>query len=369
MPSSIPPLSPFDLELKAAIEAGDARRARIAISYGADPNALNEYGETVLDWVFSSWIPSPRLPVIRMLVALGADASIERIDNPGGPLYTATFIKSAEEIDFLLAHGANPNPVIDSPETLYSAVEFDYRFDLWDLNLPLQPTENDMVSEEEWLAYLDRCADVSGKPRPDYLRVLRRYGALDGMTRRKRREARIQAGIVQKIVSGGQTGADRAALDWAIVLGIPHGGWCPAGRLAEDGRIPDHYQVTELPGSGYRQRTRQNVIDSDGTLIINLGGINGGTLETRKFAEKLGKPCLLIEAEASQRAVQAEALDRWLHIHRIVTLNVAGPRASKRRYIYNATRTLLDAWLGNRFEGEEAHASGISGSEIEPDEL
>mgnify|MGYP001010566267 CR=1 FL=1 len=187
------------------------------------------------------------------------------------------------------------------------------------------------------------------------------------MTRRKRREARLRAGIVRKIVSGGQTGADRAALDWAIAQGIPHGGWCPAGRLAEDGGIPGHYQVAELPGSGYRQRTRQNVIDSDGTLIVNLGVLEGRTLETCKFAEQLGKPCLLIQAEASQRAAQAESLDRWLHTHRIVTLNVAGPRASKRRDIYNATRTLLDAWLGNRIEGEEAPASSASGSEIEPD--
>ena len=140
-----------------------------------------------------------------------------------------------------------------------------------------------------------------------------------------------------------------------------------SGRLAEDGGIPGHYQVAELPGSGYRQRTRQNVIDSDGTLIVNLGVLEGRTLETCKFAEQLGKPCLLIQAEASQRAAQAESLDRWLHTHRIVTLNVAGPRASKRRDIYNATRTLLDAWLGNRIEGEEAPASSASGSEIEPD--
>jgi hypothetical protein len=301
--------------------------------------------------------------------ALGADACFEGIDNPGGPLYVATFRRSAEEIEFLLAHGANPNPVMDSPETLYDVVEFDYRFDLWDLRLPLKARDDDTASEEAWLSYLDRCAGVSGKPRPDYLRVMRRYGALEWRTRRQRREARIQEGIVQKIVSGGQTGADRAALDWAVAQGIPHGGWCPDGRLAEDGRIPDDYQLTELLGGGYRQRTRQNVIDSDGTLIVNLGCLEGGTLETQRFAERHGKPCLLIQAEASQRATQAENLNRWLHAHHILTLNVAGPRASKRRGSYNATMTLLDAWLSNRIEGEETAVSGAPGAKIEPDVL
>lgn len=352
MPESIPGLSSIDLELKAAIEMGDLHRICIAISYGANPNAVDELGEPALEWAFDSWNPRPRIPAAQMLVALGADAAFEGIDNTGGPLYRATFDKQADEVEFLLAHGANPNAVMDSPETLYDMVEFDYRFDLWDLNEPLDPTEGEKANEEAWLAYLDRCADISGKPRPEHLRVLRRYGALEWKTRQDRRKRRRAAGIVRKVVSGGQTGADRAALDWAIEQEIPHGGWCPVGRLAEDGRIPDRYLVAELPGSGYRQRTRQNVIDSDGTLIVNLGTLDGGTLETWKVAEKLGKPCLVIQAEASQRAAQAEALDCWLQSHRIVTLNVAGPRESKRRGIFNATRTLLDAWLGNRIPGE-----------------
>ena len=350
--STIPPMTPIDLELKEAIEAGDVHRVRIAISYGANPNAVDTFGRPALEWAFDSWTPAPRLPVAQMLVSLGADASFEGFDDPGSPLYVTTFTKRAEEVEFLLAHGANPNPVMDGWETLYDEVEFDYRYDLWDLNLPHKPTDADRASEAAWLDYLDRCAAVSKKTRPDYLRVLLRYGAMGGQMRDRRRKERLQAGIVQKIVSGGQTGADRAALDWAIEQDMPHGGWCPDGRLAEDGRIADRYQVLELSGSGYRQRTGKNVADSDGTLIVNLGELDGGTLATQRFAGKLGKPCMVVQAAANQRAWQAEALNRWLHEHHIVTLNIAGPRESKRRGIYNMTKTLLDAWLGNRIDAE-----------------
>ena len=340
-------MSPIDLELKNAIVSGDVRRVRIAISYGADPNAVDQNGRPALESAFDSWTPAPRLPVAQMLIALGADASFEDSDYPGSLLYVTTFSNCAEEVELLLANGANPNPLPDSGETFFDMVEFDYRYDLWDLNLPHQPTVADRASTATWIDYLDRCAAVSGKSAPEHLRVLLRYGAVGWQTRDQRRNARSRAGIVQKIVSGAQTGADRAALDWAIEQGIPHGGWCPDGRLAEDGRIAERYQVQELPGSGYRQRTRKNVADSDGTLIVNLGALDGGSLATRRFAEKLGKPCLVIQAAAKHRAEQAESLDRWLHAHHIVTLNVAGPRESKRPGIYSLTKTLLDAWLGH----------------------
>ncbi len=92
------------------------------------------------------------------------------------------------------------------------------------------------------------------------------------------------------IVSGGQTGADRAALDWAISRGIPHGGWCPAGRMAEDGVIPNHYRLTEMPdGGGYRERNRANVADSDATLIVSLSPrLSSGSRATAEFAKELG---------------------------------------------------------------------------------
>jgi len=158
--------------------------------------------------------------------------------------------------------------------------------------------------------------------------------------------------MLRRIVSGCQTGADRAALDWAIDEGIDHGGWCPAGRMAEDGRIPDRYELQILSGAGYRQRTKKNVLDSDGTLIVNIGELDGGTALTYRFSVKINKPCLVIQAEGVRRKDQAELLNQWLHEHHIVTLNIAGPRESKRPGIYRATMNLLCAVLGNQFRDE-----------------
>src|SRR4051812_7121882 len=103
---------------------------------------------------------------------------------------------------------------------------------------------------------------------------------------------------IRHVVSGGQAGADRAALDFAMEHGYTHGGWAPHARIAEDGPIPSKYQLTELPAGGYRQRTRRNVEDSDGTLIVNLGELEGGTLATRDFALRLGKPHLVVQLDA-----------------------------------------------------------------------
>jgi len=91
---------------------------------------------------------------------------------------------------------------------------------------------------------------------------------------------------IKKIISGGQTGADRAALDFAIEVGIPHGGWVPKGRKAEDGEIPDKYSLQEMATSSYPARTEKNVIDSDGTLIISHGRLSGGSLSTKKVADE-----------------------------------------------------------------------------------
>lgn len=129
-----------------------------------------------------------------------------------------------------------------------------------------------------------------------------------------------------KICSGGQTGADRAALDWAIAKGIPHGGWCPTGRLAEDGVIPAKYHLDELLDGGYLERNRANVRDSDATLIVSLSEqLSGGSLQTMKFAMDLRKPCLHV----SPRQNWTELLKHWYRPKAGRTLNVAGPRASK----------------------------------------
>ena len=147
----------------------------------------------------------------------------------------------------------------------------------------------------------------------------------------------------QHIVSGGQTGADRAALDFAIKNGYPHGGWAPRGREAEDGLIPPKYQLTELVDGGYRQRTRRNVEDSDATLIVNLGELEGGSLATQVFAQKRGKLHLLVTLDAGVTdQIVATAL-AWLRENGIATLNVAGPRESKRSGIYDQTVSLLVA--------------------------
>ncbi|MEM8679348.1 MAG: putative molybdenum carrier protein, partial [Planctomycetota bacterium] len=95
---------------------------------------------------------------------------------------------------------------------------------------------------------------------------------------------------LDKVVSGGQTGVDRGALDAAIYLGLPHGGWCPRGRLAEDGVIPARYELQETTAPQYAVRTEKNVIDSDATLILHSGPLSGGTKYTRAMAEKHQRP-------------------------------------------------------------------------------
>lgn len=148
---------------------------------------------------------------------------------------------------------------------------------------------------------------------------------------------------IERIVSGGQTGVDRAALDWAIEQHIPHGGWCPAGRLAEDGTIPPRYQLEEVPdGGGYRRRTQANVRDSDATLIVSLDPVlTGGSRETMLFARRLAKPWLHVHPGMAWQA----ALREWLSAVPIHTLNVAGPRASHAPAIDAFTRVVLDELL------------------------
>jgi hypothetical protein len=129
-----------------------------------------------------------------------------------------------------------------------------------------------------------------------------------------------------KIISGGQTGVDRGALDAAIALGIPHGGWCPLGRLAEDGRIPDRYELSETASPEYAVRTEQNVIDSDATLILCRGRPTGGTELTIRLAERHGRPHLVLDLD---RSPQPDEVHRWIEDHQVEVLNVAGPRESQ----------------------------------------
>ncbi len=143
---------------------------------------------------------------------------------------------------------------------------------------------------------------------------------------------------VCKIVSGGQTGVDRAALDAAIFLGIPHGGWCPKGRRSEDGTIPERYELIEVDARDYSVRTEQNVIDSTATLILCRGEPSGGTALTQKMARKHKRPCLTVDLMTD---VDPDVIRQWLIDEDVQTLNVAGPRASSSSGIGDDARQLL----------------------------
>jgi hypothetical protein len=167
------------------------------------------------------------------------------------------------------------------------------------------------------------------------VRMIRQYKLL-----RRGRYAFDDRGPVrpQKIISGGQTGVDRAALDAAIALTIPCGGYCPRGRRAEDGPIPVHYPLTETASADYPERTARNVREADGTLILTRGAPSTGTALTRELAQRHGKPCLVIDLDTPG---EPRAVGIWLARHGIRTLNVAGPRESSNPGIYRQASDFL----------------------------
>jgi hypothetical protein len=144
--------------------------------------------------------------------------------------------------------------------------------------------------------------------------------------------------MIEKIVSGGQTGVDRAALDTALELGTACGGWCPQGRKAEDGPIPARYPLTETPSDDYPQRTEWNVRDSDGTLVITRGQPTYGTALTVEIAARMKKPYLILDLEQQPVLEKARA---WTRTQGIRVLNVAGPREEKTPGIYTDAFHLL----------------------------
>lgn len=147
---------------------------------------------------------------------------------------------------------------------------------------------------------------------------------------------------IEKIISGGQTGVDRAALDVAIKLNILHSGWCPKDRIAEDGQIPQCYHLQETPSEEYAQRTEWNVRDADGTLILSKLPLTGGTLLTLKCAQKLNKPHLIFDLFKRQ---SSNVIINWLEKNNIKILNIAGPRASSAKNIYRLSYALLQQLL------------------------
>ena len=152
--------------------------------------------------------------------------------------------------------------------------------------------------------------------------------------------------MLDKIVSGGQTGADRAALDFARASGLRVGGWVPQGRLAEDGRIPEHYLgMVEADSTDPAVRTALNVRDSDATLILSHGPLAAGSLLTFQEATRVEKPVLHLDLDQLSTASAAEQLRGWLATIRPRILNVAGPRASEDPGISSATEMVLGAAL------------------------
>jgi Circularly permutated YpsA SLOG family len=148
-----------------------------------------------------------------------------------------------------------------------------------------------------------------------------------------------------KIISGGQTGVDRAALDVALRHGIESGGWCPTGRLDEFGTIPDRYPIQELESGGFTERTLQNVKDSDGTVIIYPGKLTGGTEQTVRFCIEQQRPHLLVDAFSVSGEDAANLIGEFVGKNKIDILNVAGPRQSEWADGYNYASRALENFL------------------------
>ena len=146
---------------------------------------------------------------------------------------------------------------------------------------------------------------------------------------------------LEKVISGGQTGVDRAALDAARANGLSIGGWCPRGRVAEDGDIDAGYPLHETPSERYMERTEWNVRDADATLILNRGELEGGTLATVDYARDLGRPCRVVDLDEPD----PQAVVAWIAGHSIQVLNVGGPRASKDSAIYRRAYDFLSEIL------------------------
>ena len=172
--------------------------------------------------------------------------------------------------------------------------------------------------------------------------------------------------LIEKIVSGGQTGVDRAGLDAAIDRGVPYGGWLPKGRKAEDGPLDAKYdQMSELNSDNYIKRTEQNVIDSDATIIFCHGKPTGGTQRTIDFCKKHLRPYEVFnlddkDPDTTPSLAVADAIEYlcWQCARDSIILNVAGPRGSKDPGIYEEVRDVLGRAISNVNASEDSVLSG-----------
>lgn len=163
--------------------------------------------------------------------------------------------------------------------------------------------------------------------------------------------------ILKKIISGGQTGADRAALDVAIKLNIKHGGWIPKGRKTEAGPLPEKYHLIEMPTDDYRERTQKNIIESQGTVIISRAELTGGSKLTQSYAKVIGRPYCSLNLTYTEEYEASEILKSFILENGIEVLNVAGPRLSQQPWIYQDVKTVLEVtffqlFLSSNYAGE-----------------
>ena len=148
--------------------------------------------------------------------------------------------------------------------------------------------------------------------------------------------------MLKKIISGGQIGADQAALDAAIKYNFPHGGWIQKGRKTQSGSLPDKYHLKEMFVSGYKERIEENVIKSDGTVIISHGNLSGGADYSQKMAEKHNRPCLIIDLNETPAFLASSKINTWIIENDIEIMNVTGSRASEDSDIYKDTVYIIE---------------------------
>ena len=162
--------------------------------------------------------------------------------------------------------------------------------------------------------------------------------------------------MIKKIISGGQTGADRAALDVALLLNVAHGGWIPKSRKTEDGTLPDKYRLQEMPTACYPARTEKNILDSAGTVIFSHGSLTGCSKLTQKLAQKHNRPCLHVNFNEVPDYNAVFIVRKWMYENNVETLNVAGPRASGDSQIYDAVyRVIKGVFWTDRIKGQNQH--------------